>query len=240
MRRHILFVLLLLGITLACFWPVGRLGYIIYDDCEYVYLNPIVQSGLNLKSIAWAFAADYSSNWHPLTWLSHMLDCQLFGLNPAEEHWVNLGFHVANTLLVFALLWQLTGARWRSFLVAGLFAIHPLHVQSVAWIAERKDVLSGFFGLLTLMAYAKWALGSGLWALGGEERGETEDRSQESEVRSQKSGVRSQEGKDRNQKESPAQSPKPSLSAIVSAAAEAQSPKPLSSIGWQSGCLPWG
>ena len=145
-----------MGITLAVFWPVGHLGFIIYDDCEYVYLNSFVQSGLNLKSIAWAFTADYSSNWHPITWLSHMLDCQLFGLNPGEEHWMNLGIHTANCLLLYALLWWLTGARWRSFLVAGLFAIHPLHVQSVAWIAERKDVLSGFFGLLTLMAYATW------------------------------------------------------------------------------------
>jgi len=156
MRRHFLFGLVLVGITLAVFWPVGHLGFIIYDDCEYVYLNSFVQSGLNLKSIAWAFTADYSSNWHPITWLSHMLDCQLFGLNPGEEHWMNLGIHTANCLLLYALLWWLTGARWRSFLVAGLFAIHPLHVQSVAWIAERKDVLSGFFGLLTLMAYATW------------------------------------------------------------------------------------
>ena len=157
MRRHILFVLLLLGITLACFWPVGRLGFTGYDDWDYVTHNPMVRVGFSLDGLVWAFTSGAASNWHPLTWLSHMLDCQLFGLNPAEQHWMNLGLHAVNTLLLFALLRQLTGARWRSFLVAGLFAIHPLHVQSVAWIAERKDVLSGFFGLLTLICYARWS-----------------------------------------------------------------------------------
>jgi tetratricopeptide (TPR) repeat protein len=146
----------LLLITLASFWPVGRFGFIGYDDLDYVYQNAHVQSGLNSDSIAWAFKSADASNWHPLTWLSLMLDCELFGVNPQEEHWVNLGFHAANTLLLFMFLRQLTGARWRSFLVAALFACHPLHVQSVAWISERKDVLSGFFGILTLMAYVRY------------------------------------------------------------------------------------
>ena len=156
MRRNLLPGLLLAVITLAAFWPVGRLGFIGYDDFDYVYQNPVVQSGLNGNSLAWAFTSPHAGNWHPLTWLSLMLDCQWFGLNPGEEHWVNLGFHTANSLLLFLLLWQWTGARRRSLLVAALFALHPLHVQSVAWISERKDVLSGFFMLLTLMAYGMW------------------------------------------------------------------------------------
>lgn len=147
---------LLLLLTLACFWPVGHLGFIGYDDYDYVYQNPAVLSGLNPDSIAWAFGGAHAGNWHPLTWLSHMLDCQLFGLNPREAHWVNLGFHAANTLLLFFWLQDLTKARWRGFFVAALFAVHPLHVQSVAWISERKDVLSGFFFLMTLLSYTRY------------------------------------------------------------------------------------
>jgi hypothetical protein len=143
----------LLLLTLACFWPVGSLGFIGYDDLDYVYQNPHVQAGLTGDSVIWACTAIYDGNWHPLTWLSHMVDCEMFGLNPGAAHWVNLGFHLVNTLLLFGWLRELTGSRWRSLLVAALFAVHPLHVQSVAWIAERKDVLSGFFCLLTLRAY---------------------------------------------------------------------------------------
>jgi tetratricopeptide (TPR) repeat protein len=156
MRRNYLFFLGLVIITLASFWGVGRLGFIIYDDWDYVYKNPEVLSGINFKSIQWAFTTAHSSNWHPLTWLSHMLDCQWFGLHPGGHHWVNLGFHAANTLLLYLVLWEMTGARWRSFLVAALFACHPMHIQSVAWISERKDVLSGFFSMLTLWAYARY------------------------------------------------------------------------------------
>ena len=146
----------LLLLTLAAFWPVGRLGFIGYDDIDYVYQNAHVRAGLGWDNLVWAFAAPHAGNWHPLTWLSHMLDCDLFGLDPGAHHLVNLAFHTATTLLLFLLLEQLTGARWRSFLVAGLFGWHPLHVQSVAWIAERKDVLSGFFAMLTLLAYARY------------------------------------------------------------------------------------
>jgi tetratricopeptide (TPR) repeat protein len=156
MRRNYLFCLGLAIITLASFWGVGRLGFIIYDDWDYVYKNPAVLSGINFKSIQWAFTTAHSSNWHPLTWLSHMLDCRWFGLHPGGHHWVNLGFHAANTLLLYLVLWEMTGARWRSFLVAALFACHPMHIQSVAWISERKDVLSGFFAMLTLWAYARY------------------------------------------------------------------------------------
>ncbi|HEV2691966.1 MAG TPA: tetratricopeptide repeat protein [Verrucomicrobiae bacterium] len=111
---------------------------------------------MDFKGITWAFTTAWASNWHPLTWLSHMLDCDLFGLDPHPPHWINLGFHAANTLFLFFWLHELTGRRGRSFLVAALFAIHPLHVQSVVWISERKDVLSGFFCLATLIAYTRY------------------------------------------------------------------------------------
>lgn len=156
MRRDCLFVTGLILLTFACFWPAGSLGFIDLDDYDYVSENPIVQSGLNYHSVAWACRAVYASNWHPITWLSHMLDCELFGLNPHEEHWVNVGFHAVNAALLFLWLRGLTGARWRSLLVAALFAVHPLHVQSVAWISERKDVLSGFFFMLILLAYTRY------------------------------------------------------------------------------------
>jgi len=156
MRRDCLFISGLLLVTLACFWPAGSLGFVDLDDYVYVCKNPVVQSGLNFHSAAWAFNAGYASNWHPLTWFSYLLDCDLFGLNPHEEHWVNVGFHAANAALLFLWLRGLTGARWRSFFVAALFALHPLHVESVAWIAERKDVLSGFFFLLLLLAYTRY------------------------------------------------------------------------------------
>lgn len=156
--RHALLVCLLLAVlTAAAYWPVVRNGFVNYDDPDYVSSNPIVQAGLTGESIRWAFTSYYSSNWHPLTWLSHMLDCQLYGLKPAGHHLTNVVFHVANSLLVFLLLRALTGALWRSALVAALFALHPLHVESVAWVAERKDVLSTFFGLLSLWAYTIYA-----------------------------------------------------------------------------------
>jgi tetratricopeptide (TPR) repeat protein len=158
MRREWLIGLVLLVITLIGFWPVGRLGFIDYDDRGkdgYIVDNPNIQAGITAKSVRWAFTTAHASNWHPVTWLSHMLDCQLFGLNASGHHWMNLGFHIANTLLLFVLLRGMTGAVWRSALVAALFALHPLRVESVAWISERKDVLSGFFFLLTLLCYAK-------------------------------------------------------------------------------------
>jgi tetratricopeptide (TPR) repeat protein len=151
--------LLILGLTLivvACFWPVGSLGFVRLDDYDYVCDNTVVRSGINGHSVLWAFTAACASNWHPVTWLSHMCDCDLFGLDPHAPHWENLGFHLANTVLLFLWLCLATGARWRSFFTAALFAIHPLHVESVAWIAERKDVLSGFFFLLILLAYSHY------------------------------------------------------------------------------------
>ena len=128
-----------------------------YDDDDYVTDNPVVQRGLTWTGIQWAFTTGRASNWHPVTWLSHMTDCELFGLNPGAHHLVNVLFHTANAALLFVLLLRLTGALWPSAFVAALFAWHPLHVESVAWISERKDVLSTFFALLSLLAYTRYA-----------------------------------------------------------------------------------
>jgi Flp pilus assembly protein TadD len=142
--------------TTAVFWQVCTYDFVNYDDPLYIYENPNIQAGITLKTIKWAFTTGYANFWHPLTWLSHMLDWQLFGSNPAGHHLVNLIFHIANTLLVFLVLKRMTGALWSSAFVAALFALHPLHVESVAWVAERKDVLSIFFWLLTMWAYIRY------------------------------------------------------------------------------------
>jgi protein O-mannosyl-transferase len=132
-------------------------GFVNYDDQNYVYENPKITGGLNLASIAWAFGHVHAQNWHPLTTISHMLDCQLYGLNPGGHHFTNVLLHVVAAILLFLALKEMTGAMWRSAFVAAVFAIHPLHVESVAWIAERKDVLSGVFFTLTLLTYAHYA-----------------------------------------------------------------------------------
>ncbi|TAL02253.1 MAG: tetratricopeptide repeat protein [Verrucomicrobia bacterium] len=155
-RQRCLIGALLVVATVAAFWPVLQNGFVNYDDPDYVTENAPVRAGLTAPGAAWAFATGHAANWHPLTWLSHMLDVQLFGLNPGGHHAVNLLLHVLNALLLFTLLTRLTGQTWRSAVVAGLFALHPAHVQSVAWIAERKDVLSGMFMMMTLWAYAAW------------------------------------------------------------------------------------
>ena len=148
----------LVFVTALLYWPVLRHEFInYYDDGAYIVDNPHVNAGLSWAGVRWALGRGYAANWHPLTWISHMLDCQLFGLNPAGAHLINLLLHVANTLLLFVWLSRLTGAIWRSALVAALFAWHPTHVESVAWAAERKDVLSAFFFLLTLIAYTRYA-----------------------------------------------------------------------------------
>jgi tetratricopeptide (TPR) repeat protein len=143
--------------TLAVFLPVARHGFVNYDDSDYVSENPRVQSGLKWENVVWAFTTGHASNWHPVTWLSHMLDSQLFGRHAGPQHLVSLGLHIANTLLLFLVLRRMTGALWRSALVAALFALHPLHVEPVAWVSERKDVLSGLFFMLTLWAYVRYA-----------------------------------------------------------------------------------
>ncbi len=157
LRNPTVISLLLTTATLAILSPVARHGFVNFDDPAYVTANPHVQGGLTRANILWAFQTGDQGNWHPLTWLSHMLDSQLFGTSATGPHLVNLAFHVANTLLVFWVLNRLTGAVWRSAFVAALFGWHPLHVESVAWVAERKDVLSAFFFLLTLYAYARYA-----------------------------------------------------------------------------------
>ena len=139
--------------VLAVYWQVGHHDFITYDDRAYVTDNPVVKSGLNLKSIKWAFTATHEHNWHPLTWLSHMLDCQIYGLNPRGHHFTSILFHIVNSILLFLIFRRMTKAIWESAFVAILFAIHPLHVESVAWVAERKDVLSTFFWMLTMGAY---------------------------------------------------------------------------------------
>jgi tetratricopeptide (TPR) repeat protein len=149
--------LLLAIITLLVFWPVHRFEYVNYDDRDYVTANKHVETGLNVQNIIWAFRESHSANWHPLTWLSHMVDVSVFGKNPGPAHLVNLAFHITNTLLLFILLRRLTQLTWAGTLVAALFALHPLHVESVAWIAERKDVLSGMFFMLTLLSYGNYA-----------------------------------------------------------------------------------
>ena len=156
--------LFLVAATLAVYWPARHYKFVAYDDDNYVYQNPTVLAGLTWEGTKWAFVDDrQANNWHPLTWLSHMLDCQLFGLNAGGPHMVNVALHCANAVLLFLLLQILAREFfWRNLLVAALFALHPLRVESVAWISERKDVLSGFFGLLALLCYAKFATGAGI------------------------------------------------------------------------------
>jgi tetratricopeptide (TPR) repeat protein len=146
---------LLALITLLAYWPVARDGFINFDDQVYVTENRVVQNGLTWGGIQRAFTSVHASNWHPLTWLSHMMDCEAFGLNAGAHHIINVLFHMANGVLLLWLLFRLINALWPAAFVAALFAWHPLHVESVAWISERKDVLSTFFALLTLLAYVK-------------------------------------------------------------------------------------
>jgi tetratricopeptide (TPR) repeat protein len=155
MSRPRLIALLLALTTLLVYLPVVHDGFVNYDDQDYVTDNTVVKNGLTWAGIKWAFTTGHASNWHPVTWLSHMLDCELFGLNPAAHHFVNALIHSMNAALLFVLLLRLTGALWPCAFIAALFAWHPLHVESVAWISERKDVLSTFFALLTLLSYAK-------------------------------------------------------------------------------------
>jgi tetratricopeptide (TPR) repeat protein len=155
-RAAALIPFLLLGaLTLAAFLPALGNDFVNYDDDDYVTANPFVRGGLTPRGLRWAVTAFHAANWHPLTWVSHMLDVSVFGLRPAGHHLTSLALHLANALLLFALLRALTGFTWRSFLVAGVFAAHPLRVESVAWVAERKDVLSTLLALLAVEAYRR-------------------------------------------------------------------------------------
>ena len=159
-RRTALLCLVLFLVTVAVYSPVRGFDFLQCDDPDYVTANSHVQSGVSWAGVVWAFAnitGEGGTYWHPLTWFSHMLDCQLFGLRPGPHHLVNLAFHAANAVLLFLVLRRMTGAFWRSAVVAALFAWHPLQVESVAWISERKNVLSGFCFFLILLGYHRYA-----------------------------------------------------------------------------------
>ena len=171
-KKFFIFACLTLALgTLALYRPVTRFPFINFDDPEYISENPVTQAGLTWHGLVWAFNGIHVGNWHPVSWLSHMIDCQIFGVNAGGHHLMNVLFHIANTLLLFAFLRSATGFEWRSAFVAALFAWHPLHVESVTWVAERKDVLSTFFWLLTLLAYASYAKGSDELRVTSYERG---------------------------------------------------------------------
>ena len=155
--RHEFWICLFLVLfTLIVYLQVVSFEFINYDTDRYVYENQYVLAGLTQKGIGWAFTTIYASNWHPITWLSHMLDVELFGLESGLHHFSNVLFHCANAIQLFWILVRMTGDKWKSSLIAALFAIHPLHIQSVAWVAERKDVLSTLFGLLTVGSYLRY------------------------------------------------------------------------------------
>jgi tetratricopeptide (TPR) repeat protein len=149
--------------TVLVYWPVRHFQFVNFDDTDFVTANPVVQAGLTPAGFKWVWHSEVARNWHPLTMLTHMLDCQLFGLNAGGPHLVNLALHIVNTLLLYFLLKFMTRAIWRSAFVAALFALHPLHVESVAWIAERKDVLSTCFWFLSMWTYARYATSKPGW-----------------------------------------------------------------------------
>jgi tetratricopeptide (TPR) repeat protein len=150
-------------LTWIVFGQTLRHDFVNYDDPRYVYQNTKITSGLNMAGVAWAFSHIHAENWHPLTTITHMLDCSLYGLKTGGHHFSNVLFHTIAVVLLFLALQQMTGALWRSAFVAAVFAIHPLHVESVAWVAERKDVLSGAFFMLTLLAYVRYARTPSTW-----------------------------------------------------------------------------
>src|SRR5437773_6751811 len=156
-RLRLIAIIALLAAAAAVYAQVAAHDFLSYDDREYVSGNRHVKAGLTLEGIRWAFTTSAMGNWHPLTWLSLMLDCQLFGARPGALVLGNLFLHLANALLVFLVLERATRETWKSLFVAGLFALHPLHVESVAWISERKDVLSTLFWMLTMLFYVRYA-----------------------------------------------------------------------------------
>jgi protein O-mannosyl-transferase len=143
--------------TIAVYAPVRHYEFINYDDPDYVTANPAIAQGITMQSLKWAFTTDHAGNWHPISWLSHMADVQLFGFNPGAHHLTSLFLHIANTLLLFGLFLSVTHDIGPSAFVAALFAVHPMHVQSVAWVSERKDVLSTLLAILTLWAHVLYS-----------------------------------------------------------------------------------
>src|SRR5216110_2412955 len=156
-RVTIAIYLFLIAISLAVFGQTIRYDFVNFDDDLYVYNAPAIQAGLTRQGIALAFTSQHARNWHPLATISHMLDCQLYGLKAGGHHATNVILHTIAVLLLFRVLREMTGAVWKSAAVAALFAVHPLHVESVAWVSERKDVLSAVFFFLMLSAYARYA-----------------------------------------------------------------------------------
>jgi tetratricopeptide (TPR) repeat protein len=152
-RLEIVICLFLVSVSLLIYLQVRGFEFVTYDDESYITKNTFIKAGFTSESIIWAFTSGYAANWHPLTWLSHMLDIELYGLNPMGHHWSNLQIHIVNVVLLFLFLRLMTGAIWKSAFVSALFAIHPMHVESVAWVAERKDVLCAFFWILSMWAY---------------------------------------------------------------------------------------
>jgi len=152
-RIDILICFFLVLLIFCVYSQVKEHSFIDYDDDRYVTENSNVKKGLTKESIIWAFKSTFASNWHPLTWLSHMMDFRLYGMNSGAHHLINVFLHILNTLLLFLVFRRMTGEIWKSCFVAALFALHPLHVESVAWVAERKDVLSTFFWMLTMWSY---------------------------------------------------------------------------------------
>ena len=155
-RPEIRISLLFVIIILIVYWQVRNFEFTIYDDGVYVYENHHIQDGLSINSIIWAFKSMYAANWHPLTWMSHMADISLYGMNPGQHHLTNVILHIINTLLIFYLFTHIAGSLWSACFIAALFALHPLHVESVAWVSERKDLLSALWGLLTLISYVRY------------------------------------------------------------------------------------
>jgi protein O-mannosyl-transferase len=156
MRFKLIFILILISSIYLLYNQVSHFDFVSFDDPIYVKNNPTVRHGLTLEGIIWAFTGVYAANWHPLTWMTHMADVELFGINPGMHHLTNVILHVLNSIMLFFLLHGMTRTLWRSALVAALFALHPLHVESVAWISERKDVLSTFFWFLTMIGYMRY------------------------------------------------------------------------------------
>jgi hypothetical protein len=161
-RQALLIYVFLVVATFTAFWPVQRYSFLGYDDHQYVTDNQHVRAGLTSDGIIWAFTTGHASNWHPLTWFSHMLDCQLFGTNPGRHHLINLLIHTISAIMLFVVFKKMTGAVWLSGFIAAAFALHPLHVESVAWIAERKDVLSGLIWMLTMAVYLRYVRQPGI------------------------------------------------------------------------------
>jgi protein O-mannosyl-transferase len=155
-KRSLVLSLGLILLAVVVYSPVGKNAFINFDDNQYILANQHVRSGLNWETVKWAFTTYDAANWHPLTWLSHALDCQLFGLNPAGHHSIGVLLHAFNAVLLFLLLTRITGSTWRSLMVAALFAAHPLNVESVAWAAERKNLLSTFFFIAAIWAYYRY------------------------------------------------------------------------------------